>query len=90
MHSIYATTTTLIWGTTNAWSAEQTGGPDQTSIRCAVKLEIQCDRHGCSLVMSPSGFFTADSWHPTKEDAIDAAREIFGVPATAWSDTNYL
>ena len=37
--------------------------------------------------MSPNGFFTADSWHPTKQDAIDAASEIFGVAHTAWSDT---
>ena len=84
MQSIYATTTARIWGTRQAWSAEQTDGPAQTSVQCTVELEIQCDRHGCNLVMSPSGFSTADSWHPTKQDAIDTACEMFGVSPTAW------
>ena len=88
MHSIYATTTTRIWGTRNAWSAERTGGPDQPNTECTVQLEIQGDdRNGYNLVMSPEGFFTADSWHPTKNDAIDAACEIFGVSETSWSNS---
>lgn len=36
--------------------------------------------------MSPEGFFSADSWHPTKSEAIDAGYEIFGVSETSWSD----
>lgn len=86
MHSIYASTTTRIWGTRNAWSAARTGGPDQPNCECAVELEIQGDdRNGYNLVMSPTGFFTADSWHPTKQDALDAACEIFGVSQAEWS-----
>jgi len=87
MHSIYATTTARIWGTSNAWSAAQTVFPDQPNRDCTVELEIQGDdRNGYHLVMAPSGFFTADSWHPAKQDALDAACDIFDVPQNEWSD----
>lgn len=88
MQSIYARTSVRIWGTKNAWSASQTGGPDQPSRLCTVELEIQGDGHdGFHLVMSPSGFFTADSWHPTKQDALDAALEVFDIDQSEWSNT---
>lgn len=87
MDLIYTTTTARIWGTTNAWSAAQTEGPDQPNCECTIKLEIQgTDRNGYILVMSPSGFFTADYWYPTKQDALDDAFEIFSAARNAWSD----
>jgi hypothetical protein len=33
--------------------------------------------------MSPTGYFTADTWHETVEDAKDAAHRLFGVPPEA-------
>ena len=87
MNSIYATIRARIWGTRNYWSAAQTGGPEQPNCECSVELEIQGNsRNGYHLVMSPSGFFVADSWHPTKQDALDTAYEIFGVEKSAWSE----
>jgi hypothetical protein len=35
--------------------------------------------------MSPAGYFTADTWHETVEDAKDAAHRVFGVPPEAWT-----
>jgi len=87
MRSIFAKTTARIWGTRNAWSAAQTAGPNQPSCECSVELEMSGDeRSGYNLVMSPSGFFSADSWHPTRHDALEAAFEIFGVDPKNWSD----
>ena len=86
MDSLFAQTTTEIWGTRNSWSAAQTGGPSQPKSDCNIDLEIQGDeQNGYHLIMTPTGFFTADSWHETKQDAIDAAFEIFGVSCASWS-----
>jgi len=50
-----------------------------------VELEIQGDEeNGYHLVMSPAGFFTADEWYKSKEDALAAALELFGIPAGKW------
>ena len=50
-----------------------------------VSLEIQGDEEqGYCLVMSPEGGFTADDWYATREEALRAAYELFGVPVDAW------
>jgi hypothetical protein len=50
-----------------------------------VSLEIQGDEgQGYCLVMSPEGAFTADDWYATREEALRAACELFGVPVDAW------
>jgi hypothetical protein len=40
---------------------------------------------GYHLIKAPSGFFTADDWYLTLEEALDAAREEFGVSQDMWS-----
>ena len=50
-----------------------------------VSLEIQGDeKQGYFLVMSPEGGFTTDDWYATREEALRAACELFGVPVDAW------
>lgn len=52
---------------------------------CDVELEIRGDdRNGYHLVMTPEGFFTADSWHETQRDAMQAAHDCFGVITKEW------
>lgn len=86
MVSVKTTAKARIWGTKNSWSPSPFRGAQEPGGECDVDLEIQGDGlAGYHLVMSPQGFFTADSWHRTREDAMDTARELFGVPLDAWS-----
>jgi hypothetical protein len=89
MISITARAKTRIWGTRNAWSLSLIPGPDAPNRECEVAIEIQGDdRDGYHLVMSPSGFFTADYWYQTMQEALDAAEELFGVCHDKWSKTS--
>ncbi|ADB17722.1 hypothetical protein Psta_3058 [Pirellula staleyi DSM 6068] len=83
-----ATTTTRarVWGTENAWSLSPVQTADEPNQLCDIELEIQGDdQNGYHLVMSPRGFFPADTWHQTKQDALDTARELLGVLPEVWS-----
>jgi hypothetical protein len=77
---------TQICGTSNAWKvAELSDSPALVQERM-VTLEIRGDRKdGYHLIMSPSGCFTADSWHSTIDDALDTAERLFDVRRDAWS-----
>ncbi len=82
---IYRTqTTTQICGTKNAWSIES----DKSNVprtETIVELEIQGTyRNGYNLVMSPDGFFTADYWYKTIDEAFVAGQELFSVSKTQW------
>lgn len=80
------TTRARVWGTKNAWSLSPFRTANEPTQECDVELEIQGDdREGYHLVISPHGFFAADSWHHTKHDALSTARELFGVLPDAWS-----
>ena len=83
--TLVARTKTQVWGSTNAWSlAPQAGWGEPRE--CAVEVEIDGDdSSGYHLIMSPVGFFTADSWHETLDDALDAAVESLGIPRDAWT-----
>jgi hypothetical protein len=35
--------------------------------------------------MSPEGFFSADYWYKTKEEAIESAEELFNVTRSEWT-----
>jgi len=86
MITITAITKVRIWGTKNCWSLSPDAYNNSHGTDCSVELEIQGDdRNGYHLVMSPSGFFTADNWYETQQDAIDDAIELFGVHADQWS-----
>ncbi len=50
-----------------------------------VRLAIEGNpEDGYHLIMSPDGYFTADGWFPTTEEALVEAREVFGVSAADW------
>jgi len=54
---------------------------------CLVRLEIQGDETtGFHLVMAPEGFFTADTWHETKTEALEEAKKLFGVDPSIWTE----
>lgn len=74
-----------IWGTENCWSLAPSPGAGSEDKECEVTLEIQgTPKNGYNLVMCPAGFFTADYWYKTKSEALDNARELFGVTVGEW------
>jgi len=75
----------IVCGSANSWRvADATDPADQITV-LDVELEMQGDEQsGYILPMSPAGCFTADSWHASKEDALDAAEELFGARAGSW------
>jgi hypothetical protein len=86
MEIIKTTKTVTIWGTSNAWSLEPQKGLSEASTESRTELEIQGDeKNGYNLVMSPEGFFSADYWYKTKEEAIESAEELFNVTRSEWT-----
>ena len=80
-----AVTVVLICGTPNAWKVAEPSDPPAPVQEREVTLEIIGNaRDGYHLLMSPTGCFTADTWHETVEDAKDTAHRIFGVPSDGW------
>ena len=78
-----------IWGTTNCWSLSPGPESRDPGQECIVSLEIEGDRqNGYHLVMSPAGFFTADYWYETREDALNEAEELFGVRPDEWTESS--
>lgn len=74
-----------IWGTKNRWSLAPFPEAGSANRECEVKLEIQgTPKNGYNLVMYPAGFFAADHWYKTKPEALDDAREQFGVSVNEW------
>ncbi len=85
MDSISSKTKIRVWGTHDAWSFKPKTNSSNPGILCDVSLEIQGNKqNGYHLVMSPSGFFTADYWYATKQEALIGAEEIFGVSKNEW------
>ena len=87
MESIVAKVTADIFGSKNNWGlGPGDRGSAAMATRCEVLLEIQgTKKHGYHLVMAPGGFFTADSWFKTKQEALENAEELFGVAAESWT-----
>lgn len=84
MTALVTTTEARVWGTRNAWSLEQSGRSGEGQF-CRVALEITGDpRAGFHLVVAPDGFFAADTWHETQEQALAEAAEAFGIRPDAW------
>jgi hypothetical protein len=83
--TLRAHTTARVYGTTNSWSLTPHRGYASEGRDCEVDLEIQGnEEQGYHLVMSPAGFFTADSWYKSQDDALAAALELFGVTREEW------
>ena len=86
---LLATTRATVWGYQNSWNlapSHRNKGPSQ---ECEVGLEIQGDADsGFHLIMSPDGFFTTDSWHATKDEALETAERLFGVGRNNWVNSN--
>lgn len=89
MESIVTKVNAHIFGSKNGWSlgpADAAEGHAAIATECEVLLEIQgTRRNGYNLVMAPTGFFTADSWFKTKQEALESAEELFGVRADEWT-----
>jgi hypothetical protein len=86
--SLVAHTRARIFGTTDSWSLTAHPGSGPEGRDCSVRLEISGDaRNGYHLAMSPEGFFTADSWYISQEEALASASELFKVAACAWKET---
>jgi hypothetical protein len=80
-------TKSRIWGTRNAWSLALRRGFEGDGRECEIELEIQGDeKNGYHLIMSPAGFFTADEWYQSKEQALAAASELFGISPNKWNE----
>ncbi len=80
---MYAFTTAWFRGSPNAWKLADPS--DARARLLVVRLElIGDDTLGHHLVQTPDGFFTADSWYPTRTAALDGARELFGLSSDAW------
>lgn len=84
MTSLVAFAEARVWGSTNCWSLES-GQLLGDGRMCRVRLEIQGEaKSGFHLVLEPTGFFAADTWHETEADAIAAAASLLGVALDAW------
>ena len=90
MEQIFSKTTTKIFGNKNRWSLES--DKEEVDVtETEISLEIQgTKKHGYNLVMSPKGFFTADYYYSTKEEALEDALDLFGVKQTDWKKGNDL
>ena len=76
-----------ICGTANCWKVAEDSDPPELTRERSVSLEVQGDaKNGFHLIMSPSGCFTADTWHATLGDAFDVAYRAFGVRPESWSE----
>jgi hypothetical protein len=87
MTSLRTRTRMRVFGSENSWSLTphpQVGGEGQ---ECSVDLEIVGDpQTGYHLVKCPSGFFAADDWYLTLEEALEAGLREFGIGSEDWSE----
>jgi hypothetical protein len=76
---------TRIYGSHDSWSLSSIRGHPSDGIECDVDLEISSDGdHAFLLIQAPHGFFVADDWFASKEEALKTATECFGVSADEW------
>ena len=81
-----AKTRTQVWGRKNAWSLSAPKERAASSIECEINLEILGNpKGGFHLVMSPDGFFTADSWTETLDEAFHDSSEMFDLDRSDWT-----
>ena len=80
-----ATAKARISGDYSSWSAAPFTSGGSEARECVVVLEIQgSPESGYHLVMAPEGFFEADDWFQSEDEAIEAAFNQFGVRRSEW------
>ncbi|MFV8784104.1 hypothetical protein ACNKU7_16915 [Microbulbifer sp. SA54] len=85
MKTIKAKKIVNIWGEKNAWSHAPHPGTNQRCSQSLTELEIQGDdQSGYHLVMSPVGYFSADYWYESLQEAKESAEKFFGVTDKEW------
>ena len=87
MTTLKASAVARVWGTRNAWSLTPPKGSAGAGVQCNVAVQIESDKRsgGCHLIMAPEGFFTADCFYETIDEAKADALELFGIKASDWS-----
>ena len=86
MVTLVAKTTANVAGDHGSWrlASDREGS---RSVITTVTLRIEGENEqGFHLIKSPDGFFTADDWFLTIDEAFDAAEECFGVRRQDWVD----
>ncbi|NNE00061.1 MAG: hypothetical protein HKN47_22300 [Pirellulaceae bacterium] len=82
-----ATTRTRVWGQRNSWSLSQPANSPNAGVPCNVIVEIQGTPHdGYHVVMSPDGFFTADTWCESLDEAFNSGKELFDIERHDWQE----
>jgi hypothetical protein len=85
MERLHAETRATVWGSETGWSLAPSSSIADASRTVPVSLSIEGDGGGgYLLVQSPDGFFTADEWFHTIDEALDYAQELYGVERDAW------
>lgn len=80
-----ATVELRVRGRQSAWQASRRDEAADGQLT-RTSLEIQgSSKQGFHLVVEPEGFFAADTWHETEQDARSEAEEAFGVLPGDWS-----
>ena len=87
MKYVKTLTTDDVYGYPNAWSLSPPRPGCKPPARCQLYLRIQGDdKNGYHLIMRPEGFFEADTWYATYEEATEGAKEIFAVSPDTWTN----
>ena len=80
-----AKTRSHVWGHKNAWSLAPPDGSTSAPTECEVVVEIQGDeKNGFHFIMSPNGFFTADTWSETVDEAFNDGKQLFDLNRKDW------
>ena len=78
-----ATAVVRIRGTHGAWKVAYEPGTELPLVRMQPTI-MGSPQSGFHLVMDPESFFTADDWYATRQEAVLAAEETFGVDEADW------
>ncbi len=70
----------------DAWrlATSDDAGPHVRDVNVALAI-VGDERNGFHLNMTPDGCFTADYWYGSKNEALEAAIELFGVRPDEWT-----
>ena len=87
MKSLFATTHARVYGTSDAWRFFNQARAGETFQKCNIQLIIEGDDESrYFLIVSPEGFFVADTWHESLDAAQDEAERVLGVTREDWTE----